>query len=320
MSPDEFNAFMKRKLLRNLAALLALAPAMAPADPGVSNVRAAQREGTNLVDIYYDLSGGTPPLLVSVEISSDNGASYTVPANSLSGHVGSNVAAGTNRKITWDAGADWADEFSAGMKVKVVATEGGGVTATVLNNINGVDLQTDPNVTLGTRPVAEVGTSLRFGNGTYNNEALFDVDVASAGTFQAGDMITVTVVLDYARPETDHDPSFILTDGTNSLIIWMADNGAGEGLSTVDGNGRLLNLTMPPNGGSSSITLTYSFADTGNVLGASEAGQSDTNSGTTNINAAAGLTFRMRGGGAAEDYQVNTISVSYDVVSATSDL
>ncbi|MCB1229076.1 MAG: SUMF1/EgtB/PvdO family nonheme iron enzyme [Verrucomicrobiae bacterium] len=93
------------------------------ADPNISNVRAAQREGTNLVDIYYDLSGGTLPLSVSVEISSDNGVTYNVPASSLSGHVGSNVVPGSNRKITWNAGADWGDQFSVGMRVKVTASD-----------------------------------------------------------------------------------------------------------------------------------------------------------------------------------------------------
>jgi formylglycine-generating enzyme len=104
------------------SAALLLVPLLAHADPSVSNVRAAQREGSNLVDIYYTLSGGTVQS-VTVEISSDNGATYTVPASSLSGHVGSNVAAGSNRKITWNAGADWAGQFSAGMKVKVTASD-----------------------------------------------------------------------------------------------------------------------------------------------------------------------------------------------------
>jgi formylglycine-generating enzyme len=106
-----------------LSAALLLVPLLAHADPAVSNVRASQRAGSNLVDIDFNLSGGTPPLSVSVQISSDNGATYTVPASSLSGHVGSNVAAGSNRKITWNVGVDWANQFSTGMKVKVTASD-----------------------------------------------------------------------------------------------------------------------------------------------------------------------------------------------------
>lgn len=89
----------------------------------LSNVRAAQRAGTNLVDIYYDLSGGTPPITVSVAVSSNGGSTYTVPALSLTGHVDANVPTGNRRKITWNAGADWADQFSEGMKVKLSATD-----------------------------------------------------------------------------------------------------------------------------------------------------------------------------------------------------
>ena len=110
---------MKRIWFACCACLL-LGTLAAHAATAVSNVRAAQRAGTNLVDINYDLSGGTAPW-VSVEISSDGGANYTVPASSLSGNAGSNVTAGNNRKVTWDGGADWANQFSAGMKVKVTA-------------------------------------------------------------------------------------------------------------------------------------------------------------------------------------------------------
>jgi formylglycine-generating enzyme required for sulfatase activity len=101
--------------------LLMLGAGAAPGQT-VSNVRAAQRAGANLVDIYYSLSGGTPPISVGVEISSDNGATYAVPASSLTGHLGANVAAGSNRKITWNAGADWANQFSSAMRVKISAT------------------------------------------------------------------------------------------------------------------------------------------------------------------------------------------------------
>jgi len=102
-------------------ALCALLPVLAQADPSVTNVRASQRAGTKLVDIYYDLSGGTPPISVSVQASSDAGATYAVPVGSLTGDVGANVTAGTNRKITWNAGADWNGQFSAAVKFKITA-------------------------------------------------------------------------------------------------------------------------------------------------------------------------------------------------------
>ena len=56
------------------------------AAPAVSNVRAAQRPGTRLVDIYYDLADSdSATLAVSVAVSTNGGASYTLPATSFSG-------------------------------------------------------------------------------------------------------------------------------------------------------------------------------------------------------------------------------------------
>jgi formylglycine-generating enzyme required for sulfatase activity len=101
--------------------VLLLVPALALADSSVTNVRASQRAGTKLVDIYYDLSGGTPPISVSVQASGDAGATYSLPVGSATGNVGTNVTAGTNRKITWNAGADWDGQFSAAVKFKITA-------------------------------------------------------------------------------------------------------------------------------------------------------------------------------------------------------
>jgi len=91
------------------------------ADSTVTNVRASQRAGTKLVDIYYDLSGGTPPISVAIQASSDAGATYALPVGSITGDVGANVTAGTNRKITWNAGADWNGQFSAAVKFRITA-------------------------------------------------------------------------------------------------------------------------------------------------------------------------------------------------------
>ncbi len=81
-------------------------PAGALAATTVSNVRAAQRAGTKLVDIDYDITGTTGWVSVSVQVSSDAGASYAVPAVAFTGAFGS-VPAGRNRRVTCNAGADW---------------------------------------------------------------------------------------------------------------------------------------------------------------------------------------------------------------------
>ena len=89
----------------------------------VANVRAAQRPGTNLVDIDYDVTGTTLPVHVKLEVSADDGATYAVPVSSVTGAVGRDVAPGTNLRLTWDAGADWAGRATAQARFKVTADD-----------------------------------------------------------------------------------------------------------------------------------------------------------------------------------------------------
>ncbi|MEO0108442.1 MAG: formylglycine-generating enzyme family protein [candidate division WOR-3 bacterium] len=76
--------------------------------PIVSNVRFAQRPGTNLVDIEYDLSnpGRDSVLSVSFEVSTDRGRTFTIRPQTFSGDAGERVRVGRNRRITWDMYAD----------------------------------------------------------------------------------------------------------------------------------------------------------------------------------------------------------------------
>ena len=85
----------------------------------VTNVKFAQQPGTKLVSVTYDLAGGT--CSVSLLVSSDNGATYAVPVKSVTGAVGSGVTSGTGKQIIWDAGTDWAGQFSHQVKVRVRA-------------------------------------------------------------------------------------------------------------------------------------------------------------------------------------------------------
>ncbi|HOF06234.1 MAG TPA: SUMF1/EgtB/PvdO family nonheme iron enzyme [Syntrophales bacterium] len=97
----------------------------AAAYPVVANVTAAQRAGTKLVDITYDLADpDSPGLSVTIRISSDNGATWTVPASHVTGDVGPGIKPGTGKKIVWDAGADWNNMKSDGIVVKVIADDG----------------------------------------------------------------------------------------------------------------------------------------------------------------------------------------------------
>jgi hypothetical protein len=52
----------------------------------VTNVKFVQQPGTRLVSVTYDLAGGNAS--VSLLVSSDNGATYTVSVKSVTGAVG----------------------------------------------------------------------------------------------------------------------------------------------------------------------------------------------------------------------------------------
>ena len=114
-----------------LMAILSLACRHAfAATPVVTNVVAQQRAATKLMDIRYDVSDSdSTQLTVRVQISSDNGATFTVPANHLTNgnppvtSHGENVTPGTNRWIVWDAEQDWNRRYSTQMVVKVTAID-----------------------------------------------------------------------------------------------------------------------------------------------------------------------------------------------------
>ncbi|MCX6925324.1 MAG: formylglycine-generating enzyme family protein, partial [Verrucomicrobia bacterium] len=92
----------------------------------VSNVRASQRAGTGLVDIYYDVSDADGDhVAVSVAVSLDGGVTYSGAPHSFSGPgYGKNITPGVNRAIVWDAGADLDPLVWSRTKVKVTADDG----------------------------------------------------------------------------------------------------------------------------------------------------------------------------------------------------
>lgn len=86
-------------------ATFALSILWVQAEVTVSNLAVAQRPGTKLVDITYDVSSmGANIVTVFLVVSS---GTSEVSATSVTGDVGANVATGTGRMILWDAGTDW---------------------------------------------------------------------------------------------------------------------------------------------------------------------------------------------------------------------
>ena len=94
------------------------------AGPTVSNVRSGQRPGTQLVEIDYDLADpDSATLTVAVAVSDNGGANYTVAASSFTGAIGGGVTPGAGKRITWNAGVDWPNKFSANVRFRVTASD-----------------------------------------------------------------------------------------------------------------------------------------------------------------------------------------------------
>jgi formylglycine-generating enzyme required for sulfatase activity len=94
------------------------------AAPVVSNVRAAQRAGTQIVDVYYDVTDAdSSSLTVSVAVSTNGGASYFTPGASVSGALGTGIPPGSNKKITWNAGTDLPAKLFSNVRVSVTASD-----------------------------------------------------------------------------------------------------------------------------------------------------------------------------------------------------
>ena len=115
--------------MRYLLLLLLIPSLLSAAAPVVSNVRAAQRAGTKLIDVTYDLSDSdSAAVFVSIQIY-DN--TTPLPAFSLSGDVGSGVTPGFNKKITWNAGQDWNRRYTPYGSARIIADD---LTTTVPNS------------------------------------------------------------------------------------------------------------------------------------------------------------------------------------------
>ncbi len=119
------NFVFSRVLQLALCSLLFIGFSPAWADPVVDHVIATQRSGTQLVDITYDVAApGFTEVTIFLEISADEGTTWTVPANSVTGDIGEGVSVGTAKKIVWNAGKDWPGGYSTKMQFRVLADDG----------------------------------------------------------------------------------------------------------------------------------------------------------------------------------------------------
>lgn len=86
----------------------------------VENVRGEQREGSNKVDIWYDLPS-SKGCTYEIELKFE-GKKTTPPADTLSGDFGTGVTPGKNKHIVWNAGKDF-PKSEDDIKAVITATE-----------------------------------------------------------------------------------------------------------------------------------------------------------------------------------------------------
>ncbi len=131
---------MKRILISTVMLTLISTAVFAKSPPVVSNITISQRtDGSTLVDIRYTLSGAEGDnCTVSVQVSSDGGSTWMVPAVSFTGAVGSNITPGNDKLITWDCIKDLPGVFGSNYRIKVTADNGPARMVWVYINDSGV--------------------------------------------------------------------------------------------------------------------------------------------------------------------------------------
>lgn len=94
--------------------------------PVVSNVTASQRgDGSNIVDIYYDLADADgDPCAVYVLLSNNAGETWGIRAFAISGDMGANIAPGRGKHVVWNVGADAPGLVGDRFKARVIADDG----------------------------------------------------------------------------------------------------------------------------------------------------------------------------------------------------
>lgn len=120
----ESDKMKQAKFFLKLLGLVAVAAGMAleaPAAARVENVRAQQRARSRVVDVWYDLVSDTGGVFeVSLAIG---GGGVEPPLSTVGGDCGADIEPGRNKRIEWDAGADWPGRVGSNFTATVTATK-----------------------------------------------------------------------------------------------------------------------------------------------------------------------------------------------------
>ncbi len=129
---------MKKWILMGMVVLCCLS---AWAEVTITNLVVAQREGTKLVDISYDVSCDTTNE-VWVTLSVSNGTEAIGVFNVIGDDL---VLVGTNKTMIWDMAADWNGSVSSNMAFEVVVSSEPPPPAGMVQIPAGTNSGTDPD-------------------------------------------------------------------------------------------------------------------------------------------------------------------------------
>lgn len=115
---------MRHALKVSLFALLMMGTLALQASPQVQNLTATQRtDATKMVDVYFNIIHNRS-VTVSIYASQDNGVTWNLPINLVSGDVGPNIVPGNGKHIVWDVLAEHPNIIYDNVRLKVVADDG----------------------------------------------------------------------------------------------------------------------------------------------------------------------------------------------------
>ena len=119
--------------------------------PSITNITVSQRtDGSGNVDIYYDLAGPGSSYFITMEVSFNNGNTFTaVSPTFLNGYTG--VIPDINRHLIWNGKGSNNNTYSTQTKVKLMASVTGSCGQPItISHMAGTVAPVDKTVTYGT--------------------------------------------------------------------------------------------------------------------------------------------------------------------------
>jgi hypothetical protein len=197
----------------------------------------------------------------------------------------------------------------------------------------GADLYNDPNVSFPTTTPQLDGESLVFGTGS-SNDKLLVLPLFTSGSLPQTHPTDVEISINLTRlacvgycvdGSIDHDPEFLLRDGSYLVGAVASNDNGGQGSTiawSVSGtrtsaSSLFTNAGYPNIGDSVDIYVTFTLDNNYTEVGISYLAGSGTTTSTTKLNIRDDLDFvLLRDNDAGEQYQINSLTFTSSAIPA----